>query len=705
MPLAALVAAVIGFPGAAHAYDSGSGVTARSEPERATHWSFIPPTRPDLPPVADAGWPRNAIDRFILARLEAAGLQPAPEADRAALVRRLALDLTGLPPSLAEVDAFLADPAPDAYDKLADRLLASPRYGEHMARQWLDAARYADTHGYFTDHERFMWRWRDWVIAAFNRNLSFDRFTIDQLAGDLLPDATTDERIATGFHRNHMMNEETGIIDEEYRVEYVLDRVRTTASVWLGLTLGCAQCHDHKYDPMSQRDFYRFFAFFNNVPESGLSGGKRNAPPLLSLPSPQQTQRLAELDEDIRRVETSLADRVPGDGEAADDKKAAAKELADLRAEQKKLRDEIPSVMVLEELPVPRAASILVRGQYDHPGERVEPGVPHALPSLPDGTPPNRLGLARWLTDPSNPLTARVAVNRLWQQVFGRGIVATPEDFGVRGEPPSHPELLDWLATEFVQSGWDVKHMLRLIVTSATYRQSPRVTPQALAVDPQNRLLARSPRYRLDAEAMRDSALAVSGLLTEAIGGPSVKPYQPADLWKDVTYDKKNTQFYVQDHGANLYRRSMYTYWKRQVPPPSMLTLDAPTRELCTVRRQRTNTPLQALVLLNDPQFVEAARALAQRALRASGRDAASDSVAYAFRLATARRPSARETAELLAVYQAARDHYRGDSGRALELVGVGESPRDAAIDAAEHAAMTAVCEVVLNLDETITRE
>ncbi len=451
------------------------------------HWAFVAPRQPVTPEVADADWPRSPLDRFVLERLEQSNLQPAPEADRAALIRRVTLDLTGLPPTPAEVDAFLADSSPQAYERVVDRLLASPAYGERMALEWLDAARFADSGGYQGDILRSMWPWRDWVIEAFNRNQPFDHFTIEQLAGDLLPASpqqpqpTQQQRIATGFNRNHRINDEDGIIPEEFRVEYVVDRVETTATVWLGLTLGCARCHSHKYDPISQTEFYEFFAFFNNIAEEGRGHG--NSPPLLSLPETPHGST---------------------------------------------------SVMVMEELEQPRTTHLLIRGAYDRPAEAVSPGIPAVLPALPPNAPRNRLGLARWLVDPQHPLTARVTVNRFWQMLFGTGLVATPEDFGIRGERPSHPELLDFLALQFIDSGWDVKALLRAIVTSATYRQSTLGSPASWQRDPDNRLLSRGPRFRLAAELIRDQALAASGLLVREQGGPSVRPYQPAGLWKEL---------------------------------------------------------------------------------------------------------------------------------------------------------------------------
>jgi hypothetical protein len=932
------------------------------------HWAYVAPNRPEAPAVKSSGWVRNPIDNFILARLESEGLKPSPEADKTTLLRRATFDLTGLPPTPAEVDAFLRDKSPQAYEKVVDRLLASPRYGERMAMQWLDLARYADTHGYHIDSHREMWHWRDWVIDAFNKNKPFDEFTIEQLAGDLLPHPTLAQRIATGFNRNHMINFEGGAIPEEYQNEYVVDRVETTSVVWLGMTMGCARCHDHKFDPVKQKDFYRFYAFFNTISEKGLDGRRGNAPPLVQVPSPEQSREIAWVSQEICAREdaipkerelsamqsawekaalTSLPDapregllahyeldgnladssghyrhgrilkgdlgygagrvgksaefdgethadfgdtggfertepvslafwmqpegeqagmtviqkqntehqgwevyldesvvlprlrrgarlyarlvhRWPddaiqvrthepiergewhatvitydGSGKAAgvkvfvngktqeldvltdaltgtirnagslavgdsqlghpyrgalddlriydrvipyadidelaihqparatisilpkkrsDEQKewlrdyflsyGAPSDLRRLYAELKVLRREkedlnwtVPNAMVMQEMNTPRETAILGRGDYRNRGEVVTPGVPAVLPGLSPDLPVNRLGLAKWLMDPTHPLTARVAVNRYWQLHFGTGIVKTAEDFGSQGEPPSHPELLDWLATEFVRTKWDVKAMQRLMITSAAYRQSSRVTPELRERDPENRLLARGPRFRLPAEMVRDNALAVSGLLVDRQGGASVSPYQPKGLWEEIAYgDVYSAQTYQQGHGQDLYRRSMYMFWKRTSPPPELITFDAPDREKCTARRAVTNTPLQALVLLNDPTFIEAARVLAEKMIRDGGSDA-SKRIRYAFRLATAREPDTRELQLLRDLARAETAAYRGDKAGARKLVRVGEAKTDSNVDDSELAAWTTVASTILNLDETITRE
>lgn len=908
----------------------------------AQHWSFVAPQRPALPAVKDRDWPRNAIDTFILARLEAEGLRPAPPASKTQLIRRVTLDLTGLPPTPQEVDAFVRDSDPKAYEKVVDRLLQSPHYGERMALDWLDAARFADTHGYHIDSGRDMTRWREWVIDAFNHNQPFDQFTVEQLAGDLLPNATLEQKIASGFNRNHMINFEGGAIPQEYHNAYIIDRVNTTSTVWLGLTVACAQCHDHKYDPLTQKEFYQLYAFFYNVPERGLDGSKGNAEPLLKAPTAQQQQTLDALAKTVRNLEAELAadsaeltaeqsaweaaasaeqpvawttikpqeltsqggatfrmaddqfitatgenaatDRYvitadiehdaltalrletgvdkqlsghgPGrsvngnvvltdvkltvDGKvqklsaaaadfsqqdfdislAIDDKPqtgwaihpevgkphaamfaleqplksdkplrvtvelafesrfaqhqlgifrlavtdaaqplrtstlpqavvaalatdaasrtpeqaAAVKQyfrehisshlakvrakLQTAKAQRETLDKQIPTTMVMQEMPKPRDTFVLMRGEYDKPGEKVSAATPAVLPPFADGTPRNRLGLAQWLVDPSHPLTSRVTVNRYWQLVFGTGLVKTVEDFGMQGELPSHPELLDYLAVEFVSpegrdaagrplAGWDVKGLIRLLVTSSTYRQSASVSPELLVKDPENRLLAHGPRHRLQAEFIRDQALAVSGLLNRQIGGHSVSPYQPAGLWSELAsrQDGKNwtAQEFSQSHGQDLYRRTMYTFWKRTSPPPQLATFDAPDRETCTVRRSRTNTPLQALILLNDPTYVEASRKLAERMMKEGG-DSPLQRLAFAFELATARKPTPREAAILLRVFDQHLQKYRADSDAAKQLLTVGESPADAQLNTVELASYTMVASVVLNLDETVTK-
>lgn len=896
------------------------------------HWSFLPVTRPAAPEVKNQSWVKNAIDRFIAARLEAEGLQPSPRATKETLIRRLTLDLTGLPPTIAQIDAFLADNSPNAYEKVVDRLLASPHYGERMAVDWLDAARFADTHGYHIDSARDMTSWRRWVIDCFNRNKPFDQFTVEQIAGDLLPGATMEQKLASGFHRNHMINFEGGAIPEEYHAAYIMDRVNTTGMVWLALSLQCASCHEHKYDPISQKEYYQLFAFFHNVPEKGLDGKQGNAEPLLRIATPGQQKRMEDLaarqaalrkqmddyqpdaaalagwekqagqgvtgawreflaeknstsgegvkisqdkfkvfhlegdnpatvtytltgnsdlgiitairleampdkkyngqgpgrssngnfvltdvrihskgepvkiaaamadfsqdtfdvsqaidadkktgwaihprmgkshsalfilDQPIRRkredelkitlsfdsefgqhaigkfklMPTSATDprgafvlpdhlvkifAVAAEKRTADQRKELAayykstlwpegrkiaSELSKIQSELDELNRKTPTAMVMQEMAQPRDTFMLIRGQYDQKGEPVKAGIPAALGRLPEGMPANRLGLARWLVDKSNPLPSRVTVNRYWQMYFGVGLVKTAEDFGSQGEQPVNPDLLDWLAAEFMDSGWDVKHLQRLIVTSAAYQQSSTIPSELLGRDPENRLLGRGPRFRLSAEFIRDQALAISGLLDARIGGKSVLPYQPPGLWEALAYrqadgDKFTAQTYVQDHGQDLYRRTMYTFWKRTCPPPSLIAFDAPDRETCTVRRSRTNTPLQALVLMNDPTYVESSRKIAER-LMTQGGARIEDRITLAFRLATGRSPTARETGILTANYHKQLAIYQADPAAAEKLLKTGESPRNLALDRAELAAWTMVANTILNLDETITK-
>lgn len=909
------------------------------------HWSFVAPQRPSIPAVKDATWSTNDIDRFILARLEQQGLKPNPLANKETLIRRVTLDLTGLPPTTGEVDAFLADKSPQAYERVVERLLASPHYGERLALDWLDAARFADTHGYHIDSGRDMTQWREYVIEAFNRNLPFDRFTVEQLAGDLLPDAATPEatlrqKIASGFNRNHMINFEGGAIPQEYHNAYIVDRVNTTATVWLGLTVACSQCHDHKYDPLSQKEFYQLYAFFYNVPEKGLDGAQGNAAPLLKAPTREQEERLGRLAAERASLEAMLAgpmpavdgeqaaweatapaqrvtkwqmvepskalarggaelklledksllaiganpanetyevtlplakkiqltalrletlsdDRFPAKGpgrsengnfvltkvrvellpgeesgsprelkvakatadfsqsgfpvastvEGSDGGKSgwaihpevgkphvavfelaealAAKEndqvrvtfefhsrfaqhqfgrfrvavtdaadphsaqtlpaaivellskpaaerdenqraavakyfrehvskiaktlrdkLTAVQAQQTEMEKQIPAAMVMQEMDKPRETFVLMRGAYDKPGEKVTANVPAVLPPLPKDAPANRLGLAKWLVDPQHPLTARVTVNRYWQMLMGTGIVETAEDFGSQGATPTHPDLLDWLACEF-REDWDVKRLIKQMVMSSAYRQAAKVSPESLAHDADNRLLSRGPRFRLPAEFIRDQALAVSGLLNRKIGGKSVSPYQPPGLWEELMSrsdnDKWTAQKYKQDHGEDLYRRTMYTFWKRTCPPPTLSTFDAPDRETCVVRRARTNTPLQALILLNDPTYVEASRKFAERILLTGGDDVRQRLV-FAYRTLLSRAPSERELAVAGKLVEQQLTHYRANQAAVEKLLQVGEAPRNEKLDPAELAAWTIVASALLNLDETVTR-
>jgi hypothetical protein len=889
------------------------------------HWAFIPPRDPPLPEVKNTTWPKNPVDRFVLARLEEEGLSPSPEADRRTLLRQLTLDLTGLPPTPSEVSAYLADSSADAYEKQVDRLLASPRYGERMALEWLDAARYADSNGYQADPTRTMWPWRDWVIKAMNENMPFDQFTIEQLAGDLLPNATFEQRLASGFNRNHPYNSEGGAIAEEVRVTNVLDRVDTTSTTFLGLTVGCAKCHDHKYDPITQKDYYSLYAYFNQCSETGGNvgySGTGDAAPTIIDGSPEQLAQLALLRQKQKDAEAQLAAALPaidageseweksavrpvefysvapssvtsdrgasmrilgddsvlveganpetdvhhvvlktgivgtraiqlevlpdpslphdGPGRAIEDgnfvltqiggqavsevdpkktvplkfvsavatfaqdgfpvadllkagensgwavagapdknhlsatfnlahpvgfaggtefhldlhytsehakhtlghfrlslatvgvvppellqslaieksKRDAAQKKA-LRAyyrdsvngrsvaltskvmAAKKVADDlersIPHVMVMDDA-TPRKSHVLFRGQYDKPLDDVSAATPAVLPPLPKDAPHNRLALAKWLVDPANPLTARVIVNRYWQTFFGTGIVKTSDDFGTQGEPPSHPELLDYLAYRFMTTGWDVKAMQRLIVTSATYRQSSKITPELLEKDPANRLLARGARFRLPSFLIRDQALAASGLLVEKLGGPPVKPYQPPGVWEDMSLGKIT---YEQDHGESLYRRSIYTFWRRTVSPTSMF--DVSPRTTCVVRPSRTNTPLQALTLENDPTYVEAARVLSQQLLEgnATPRQTFND----LFERLLARDATEIEAGILSAALDRLQSEYRADPASALQLLSVGESPRDPHIDSVKLASWTALVSTVMNMDEVITKQ
>jgi hypothetical protein len=910
-----------------------------------THWAFEPPRKTDPPPIKNKAWERNPIDRFILARLESEGLRPSPEADHITEVRRVYFDLTGLPPTPQEVDAFLAAPSDKAYEKLVDRLLDSPRYGEHMARFWLDAARYGDTHGLHLDNYREIWPYRDWVIKAFNTNKPFDEFIVEQLAGDLLPNATVDQLIATGYNRCHVSTGEGGSIEEEVYVRNVVDQVDTNGTVFFGMTLGCARCHDHKYDPVRMKDYYQLFAFFNNIDGPALDGNVARWAPVAKVPTAELTVALEAADKKISEVRKALGAEVARNVPAYDSKADAGaigyvqrsdfvwvedappqgatpagdgpwefvtapdhpvqsgqsslrvtaqglkqryfenagkklkvgegdtlfayvfidplnppkevmlqwhtagawshraywgenvinwgkegtperlrigelpvsgkwirlevevkklgikpgtmidgwaftqhdgtvywdragletwtpqegqlyesltawvrarradkgaglpdgikaiigierskwtdtqkKEvlahfiehgyaktrssfeplhgrLSQAEQDRKSVDDRIPTSMVFRERGGdPKPAFLLNRGEYDQRRDQVGRAIPAFLPPLPPGAPLNRLGLARWLVAPNHPLTARVAVNRFWLQVFGTGIVKTAEDFGSQGEPPTHPELLDWMAVQFREDGWDVKKFMKRLVMSATYRQSSHMTSEGLAKDPGNRLLSRGPRFRLDAEIVRDQAFFLSGLLIERVGGPSVKPPQPSGLWEAVGYTDSNTARFTADTGAEkVHRRSLYTFWKRTSPPPQMTTLDAPSRESCLVRRERTNTPLQALLMMNEPQFVEASRGLAQRTLREAG-PTTDDRLAYMFRLATARRPDSKDLSELIGALNDFLAHYAKDAVAAKELINIGETKPDPRFAASELAAWTMIGNVILNLDEVMTK-
>ncbi|MFM7830934.1 MAG: DUF1549 and DUF1553 domain-containing protein, partial [Planctomycetaceae bacterium] len=724
------------------------------------HWAFVAPQRPAEPRVRNSAWVRNPIDSFVLRRLESEGLQPAAEADRAVLIRRLSIDLTGLPPTPQEVDAFVSSTDPLAYEQLVDRLLASPHYGERMALPWLDAARYADSNGFQQDGDTWQWIWRDWLVSALNKDLTFDQFTIWQLAGDLLSEPTNEQKTASGFNRNHLLNGEGGAIPEEQRWVILFDRMETTATTWLGLTMNCAQCHDHKYDPVTMRDYYSLLDGFNRVPESGtpqyFSSRIRVAAPFVELPNESFLQRQSELQAAVMAAEAqireatavdfemwqqsvrsagvlpggdllpesvrlllarpagelsaeeqsaleaelrrlfdqkalpALKDRVPAIGE----RETAARRLADFRA------DQLPRVMIMSDAQ-PRETRILNRGDYLTPGDKVEFGTPDFLPALPVDAPRNRLGFARWLVSGEHPLTARVQVNRMWQYFFGTGLVRTSEDLGVQSEYPEHLPLLDWLAVEFPARGWSVKQMHRLIVTSATYRQSSRVTSELYLRDPENRLLARGSRFRMPAMILRDWALASSGLLDVRIGGPPVYPYQPDGIWESLAITKERDFTYPASSGSDLYRRSLYTFWRRTVGPANMF--DASNRQACRVRQAATSTPLHALTTLNDPTWVEAARVLAERTLLESKNT--DIRLTSAFRRVAGRIPAASDMVVLRRLLERQQEIYAADSEGAKQLLQTGAKERSTGISETEHAAWTAVCLALLNLDEVLVRQ
>lgn len=706
------------------------------------HWAFIAPVKPQ-PPAVRGNWAQTPIDHFIFAKMNQEGFAPSPEADKTTLLRRVSFDLTGLPPSLEELDAFLADEAPDAYEKAVDRLLASPAYGERWAWDWLDAARYADTNGFQGDPTRTMWPWRDWVVNAINSNMPFDQFSIEQLAGDLLPNATTDQILATGFNRNHMYNGEGGRIQEETRVENVFDRVETVGTVWMGLTVNCSRCHDHKFDPLTQREYFQLYDYFNQTSEEGGSSRGKVAP-ILDLSPPDYQEKIDVLKQEVMRRAAKVAEmeeiifpRKKGEtaadspnakgliGENVDALKLepakrsnyylrllaeafastnpAYVELlqAQRQAEADYSKQEFQNllVMVMDEREEPRKTFVLTRGAYDKPTEeQVKGDVPAFLPPLPDDAPPNRLGLAQWLMASENPLTARVTVNRFWQAFFGTGLVKTPEDFGVQGEKPSHPRLLDWLAVDFMESGWDVKALHKKIVMSATYRQTSKVSPDLIEADPENRFIARGPRYRLPSWMIRDQALAVSTLLVDKMGGRSVRPYQPEGIWQEATFGVIR---YNQDTGEDLYRRTLYTFWRRIVGP-TMLFDNAP-RQTTSVKPPLTNTPLHALITLNDETYVEAARVLAERVMQTAHTD--ETRISMAFRLATSRYPQTAEHGILQRRLDILRDQYSADPASAEALLHTGEAPRDSTLSPIEHAAFASLASMILNLDETITKQ
>ena len=724
------------------------------------HWAYDKPTRFQEPSVQQTSWPRTSIDLFVLSKMEEAGLQPSPEADRATLIRRLSIDLIGLPPTPEEVDAFLTDADPMAYEKLVDRLLQSPHYGERMALPWLDAARYADSNGFQQDGDTWQWMWRDWVVRALNADMPFDQFTIWQLAGDLLPNATDDQKIASGFNRNHLLNGEGGAIAEEQRFVNLFDRVDTTATTWLGVTMACCQCHDHKYDPFTQRDYYGLLDAFNRVPESGtpqrMSNRIRVAAPYLELTSDEVKKKIAEFEAEISQVdrEASLIVKGAYDGwklgiaadnnqtdipglpgnlatllkkaeadRTEDEKKSLENELlaffnktyrptiatkysevgkADgLRKQLSEYRgDNIQRPMIMSD-ERQRETAILDRGEYLKPKEKVTFSTPASLPPLPAGAPQNRLGFAQWLIASDNPLTARVQVNRMWQHFFGTGSVKTAEDFGVQTEFPIHVPLLDWLAVEFRENGWSVKKMHRLLVMSATYRQSSKVTPALKSRDPENRLFARAGRFRMPSMLLRDWALAASGVLNGRIGGPPVYPYQPDGIWESLAITKERDFTYPTSTGSDLYRRSLYTFWRRTVGPADMF--DASNRQTCRVRPSQTSTPLHALTTLNDPAWVEAARLLAEHCMKSSAN--LESRLALAFRRVVCRPVTEIDLGFLKRAYDHQVAIYQNNIDASKAVLKVGQSKRDETLNAAEHAALSAVCRLILNLDEALTRE
>jgi len=724
------------------------------------HWAFETPVRPPEPAVKHIDWVRNSIDRFVLQKLEAEGLQVSSEADRATLIRRLSIDLVGLPPKPEEVDAFVKDTNPNAYESLVDRLLASPHYGERMALSWLDAARYADSNGFQQDGDTWQWIWRDWVVKALNEDLPFDKFTIWQLAGDLLPNATNEQKIASAFNRNHLLNGEGGAIAEEQRWVGLFDRMETTSTTWLGLTMNCAQCHDHKYDPVTQLDYYSMLDAFNRVPESGtpqyFSSRIRVGAPFLELPTEENKTRIADFVAQIAAKDAEItklinaafdgwrpgifADGMPDagnglpesitallikpEGDRSEDERKAietelrkhfdekvkptlndkfseikrrdelAKQLAAYKA------DQIPRVMIMSD-DKPRETHILSRGEYLNPAEKVSFATPAFLPSQPVDAPKNRLGFAQWLMASENPLTARVQVNRIWQHYFGNGLVKTSEDFGVQSEYPIHGDLLDWLAVEFRESGWSMKHIHRMIVTSATYRQSSKVNPELLERDSENRLFARSSRFRMPSMLLRDSALNASGLLNEKVGGVPVYPYQPGDIWEALAITKERDFTYPASFGPDLYRRSIYTFWRRTVSPANMF--DTANRQTCRVRQAPTSTPLHALTTLNDPTWVEAARVLAERAMKSSPE--LERQLDFAARQVLSREVTDIELKRLRSAFDKQKQIFSADTDAVHKLLSVGEASRDETLNSEDYAAMTVVCLAILNLDEAMTRE
>jgi len=637
---------------------------ARYEP----HWAFVAPVKPSLPKLKKTAWAKNEIDHFILQRLQKEGLSPNEEADKERLLKRVALDLTGLLPSPEQQDRFLNDKSPNAYEKIVDELMSQPAYGERMALPWLDLARYADSHGYQDDNYRSQWPWRDWTISAFNRNMPYNQFVTWQLAGDLLPEATKEQLLATGFNRNHKITEEGGVINEEYRAEYVSDRTTTLGRAFMGVTIECAKCHDHKFDPIKQEEYFQMYAFFNNIKEVGLESTVGGPETFAKNPRMQITRQ------DVESALTFI------------NKKDTSK----------------LEVSVMGERDTLRKTFMLDRGNYDAPTKEVQAGTPAAILPYPADYPRNRLGLAQWLFNPANPLTARVFVNRIWMELFGKGIVKTAADFGMQGALPTHPALLDWLAVDFREHGWDIKRLVKQIVTSATYRQSAVITPDKLKADPENTYYSYAPRVRLHAELVRDMILASSGLLNTTIGGPSIKPYQPPGLWEMATSGRGLLATYKQDHGQSLYRRGMYIFIKRTVPPPNMMIFDASNRDECEVKRVRTNTPLQALVMMNDPVVLEASLALADKLIKSGSTPEVN--INNAFRRIICRMPGKKETAILLSHYKEQQAYFNAHPEEADKLVKVGEYKPESKKMPKELAALMQVLQIIYNMEEAITK-
>ncbi|WP_422861976.1 PSD1 and planctomycete cytochrome C domain-containing protein [Flagellimonas sp. W118] len=632
------------------------------------HWAFVPPVESKIPELESDDWSENEIDKFVLEMLKLKGFTPSKKADKEYLIRRAFFSITGLPPAVEQVNAFVNDNSENAYEKIIDSLLNTKAYAENMAADWMEVARYADTHGYQDDFERTMWPWRDWVIHAFDKNMGYDEFVTYQLAGDMLPNATKESILATGFNRNHKITAEGGIIPEEYRIEYVEDRTNTFGTAFLGMTLECARCHDHKYDPVSQKDHFQLFGFFNNLDEDGLMANAQVIPKPYMAVTKQDAEGVLDFINMTNVSEPKL------------------------------------EIMVMQDMPNPRETFVLNRGVYDQPTDQVFPGTPEDIMPFPEELPRNRLGLSKWLFDEKNPLTSRVAINRIWQRMFGKGLVESSYDFGNQGALPSHPELLDYLAVKFRTEGWNIKQMMKYMALSATYQQSTEISAEMNEKDPENTYLARAPRLRLSAEMIRDQALKISGLLNAEVGGPSVKPYQPEGIWEETTGGGGgSTATYVQSSGKDLYRKSLYTFWKRTVPPPSMMTFDASSRDLCTVKRQETNTPLQALVLLNDPQLIEAARALAIKTLGATDQDL-TDQISFIFQSATSRKPKEEELTILNELYQSSLERIKTGEVIPDEYLSIGEFENTENLPADQLAALALTAHTILNLDETISR-